>query len=37
VADAVESGWVAEAATLSQREHRPVRVDEVRIDPPPLA
>jgi hypothetical protein len=30
VADAVESGWVAEAATLSLREHRPVRVDEVR-------
>jgi acyl-CoA reductase-like NAD-dependent aldehyde dehydrogenase len=30
VADAVESGWVAEAATLSRREHRPVRVDEVR-------
>jgi myo-inositol 2-dehydrogenase / D-chiro-inositol 1-dehydrogenase len=33
VADAVESGWVAEAATVSLREHRPVRVDEVRIDP----
>jgi myo-inositol 2-dehydrogenase/D-chiro-inositol 1-dehydrogenase len=30
VADAVESGWVAEAAALSQREHRPVRIDEVR-------
>ena len=30
VAGAVESGWVAEAATLSLREHRPVRVDEVR-------
>jgi myo-inositol 2-dehydrogenase/D-chiro-inositol 1-dehydrogenase len=30
VADAVESSWVAEAATLSLREHRPVRVDEVR-------
>jgi myo-inositol 2-dehydrogenase/D-chiro-inositol 1-dehydrogenase len=30
VADAVESGWVAEAATLSLREHRPVRIDEVR-------
>ncbi|HMH91877.1 MAG TPA: Gfo/Idh/MocA family oxidoreductase [Streptosporangiaceae bacterium] len=30
VADAVESGRVAEAATLSLREHRPVRMDEVR-------
>lgn len=30
VADAVESGWVAEAATLSLHERRPVRVDEVR-------
>ncbi len=30
VADAVESSWVAEAATLSLQEHRPVRVDEVR-------
>jgi len=28
--DAVESGWVAGAATLSLREHRLVRVDEVR-------
>lgn len=28
VADAVETGWVAEACTLSWREHRPVRVDE---------
>ncbi|WP_432494792.1 Gfo/Idh/MocA family protein [Kineococcus auxinigenes] len=30
VADAVEAGWIAEACTLSLREHRPVRVDEVR-------
>jgi myo-inositol 2-dehydrogenase/D-chiro-inositol 1-dehydrogenase len=30
VADAIETGWVAEACTLSLREHRPVRVDEVR-------
>jgi myo-inositol 2-dehydrogenase/D-chiro-inositol 1-dehydrogenase len=30
VADAVESSWVAEAATVSLREHRPVRIDEVR-------
>jgi len=30
VADAVESGWVAEAATRSLHEHRPVRVEEVR-------
>lgn len=30
IADAVESGWVAEAATLSLHEHRPVRIDEVR-------
>ena len=29
-AGAVESGRVAEAATLSPREHRPVRMDEVR-------
>ncbi|GAA2575511.1 Gfo/Idh/MocA family oxidoreductase [Winogradskya consettensis] len=30
IADALETGWVAEACTLSLREHRPVRVDEVR-------
>lgn len=30
VADAVEVGWIAEAAELSRREHRPVRMDEVR-------
>ncbi|WP_073948823.1 Gfo/Idh/MocA family protein [Streptomyces kebangsaanensis] len=32
VADALEAGWIAEACTLSLREHRPVRVEEVRID-----
>lgn len=31
-ADAVEVGWIAEAATLSLHEHRPVRIDEVRTD-----
>ena len=30
VLDAVETGWVAEACTLSLREHRPVRIEEVR-------
>ncbi|WP_028938174.1 Gfo/Idh/MocA family protein [Pseudonocardia spinosispora] len=30
VADAMAAGWIAEAATLSQREHRPVRIEEVR-------
>jgi myo-inositol 2-dehydrogenase/D-chiro-inositol 1-dehydrogenase len=30
VADAIETGWVAEACTLSRREHRPVRIEEVR-------
>ena len=29
IGDAVASGWVAEAATLSRHEHRPVRIDEV--------
>jgi myo-inositol 2-dehydrogenase / D-chiro-inositol 1-dehydrogenase len=33
VLDAVETGWVAEACTLSLREHRPVRIEEVRITP----
>ena len=33
VQDAVETGWVAEACTLSLREHRPVRIDEVRVTP----
>ncbi|GAA1008189.1 dehydrogenase [Streptomyces sp. F-3] len=31
VADALEAGWIAEACTLSLREHRPVRVEEVRL------
>ena len=30
VADALETGWVAEACTLSWREHRPVAMEEVR-------
>jgi myo-inositol 2-dehydrogenase / D-chiro-inositol 1-dehydrogenase len=30
VADALEATWVAEACTVSLREHHPVRVDEVR-------
>lgn len=30
VADAVEVGWIAEAADLSRRQHRPVRMDELR-------
>jgi myo-inositol 2-dehydrogenase/D-chiro-inositol 1-dehydrogenase len=30
VADAVEVGWIAEAANLSLKQHRPVLVDEVR-------
>ena len=30
VADAVEAGWIAEACTLSLREHRPVRMSELR-------
>jgi myo-inositol 2-dehydrogenase/D-chiro-inositol 1-dehydrogenase len=30
VADAVEAGWIAEAGTRSLREHRPVRLSEVR-------
>jgi myo-inositol 2-dehydrogenase / D-chiro-inositol 1-dehydrogenase len=30
VADAMQAGWIAEAATLSLREHRPVRMDEVQ-------
>jgi myo-inositol 2-dehydrogenase/D-chiro-inositol 1-dehydrogenase len=31
VRDAVETGWVAEACTVSLREHRPVQIEEVRI------
>jgi myo-inositol 2-dehydrogenase/D-chiro-inositol 1-dehydrogenase len=30
IADALEAEWVAEACTVSWREHRPVRLDEVR-------
>ena len=30
VADALEVAWIAEAATLSLREHRPVRMAEIR-------
>ena len=30
VADAVEVGWIAEAATLSRQQHRSIRMDEVR-------
>jgi myo-inositol 2-dehydrogenase/D-chiro-inositol 1-dehydrogenase len=30
IADALEATWVAEACTVSLREHRPVRLDEVR-------
>jgi myo-inositol 2-dehydrogenase/D-chiro-inositol 1-dehydrogenase len=30
VTDALEAGWIAGACTLSLREHRPVRVAEVR-------
>jgi myo-inositol 2-dehydrogenase/D-chiro-inositol 1-dehydrogenase len=33
VADAVEAGWIAEACTLSLREHRPVRLNELRSAP----
>jgi myo-inositol 2-dehydrogenase / D-chiro-inositol 1-dehydrogenase len=31
VADALETGWVAEAATRSLAEHRPVTIEEVRL------
>ncbi|WP_375423865.1 Gfo/Idh/MocA family oxidoreductase [uncultured Friedmanniella sp.] len=30
VADAVEVGWIAEAATLSLHQHRPIRLDDIR-------
>lgn len=33
VADAVEVGWIAEAADLSLRQHRPVRMTELRPKP----
>jgi myo-inositol 2-dehydrogenase / D-chiro-inositol 1-dehydrogenase len=32
VADGLEAGWIAEACVRSAAEHRPVRIDEVRID-----
>jgi myo-inositol 2-dehydrogenase/D-chiro-inositol 1-dehydrogenase len=31
ILDAIETGWVAEACTLSLREHRPVRIEAVRV------
>jgi myo-inositol 2-dehydrogenase / D-chiro-inositol 1-dehydrogenase len=31
IADALEAGWIAEACVLSLREHRSVRIEEVRI------
>jgi myo-inositol 2-dehydrogenase/D-chiro-inositol 1-dehydrogenase len=31
VADGLEADWIAEACAKSQREHRPVRIEEVRI------
>ena len=31
VPDAIEASWIAEACTRSLREHRPVRVEEVRL------
>lgn len=34
VADAVEVGWIAEAATLSLHEHRPIRMDDLRTREP---
>jgi myo-inositol 2-dehydrogenase/D-chiro-inositol 1-dehydrogenase len=30
VADGLEADWIAEACTKSVKEHRPVRIDEVR-------
>jgi myo-inositol 2-dehydrogenase/D-chiro-inositol 1-dehydrogenase len=35
VADAVEASWIAEAATRSLNEHRPVTLDEVRLQEVP--
>jgi myo-inositol 2-dehydrogenase/D-chiro-inositol 1-dehydrogenase len=32
VADAVEVGWIAEAADLSLHEHRPVRMVDIRVN-----
>jgi myo-inositol 2-dehydrogenase/D-chiro-inositol 1-dehydrogenase len=31
VADGLEADWIAEACAKSQKEHRPVRIEEVRI------
>lgn len=31
VADGLEADWIAEACARSQKEHRPVRIEEVRI------
>ncbi len=31
VADGLEADWIAEACDRSQKEHRPVRIEEVRI------
>jgi myo-inositol 2-dehydrogenase/D-chiro-inositol 1-dehydrogenase len=31
VAEGLEADWIAEACTRSQREHRPVRIEEVRV------
>jgi myo-inositol 2-dehydrogenase/D-chiro-inositol 1-dehydrogenase len=33
VADGLEAGWIAEACVRSAAEHRPVRIDEVRVHP----
>jgi myo-inositol 2-dehydrogenase/D-chiro-inositol 1-dehydrogenase len=30
IADGLEASWVAEACTRSWRDHRPVRLDEIR-------
>ena len=35
VADAIEASWVAEAAVRSLHEHRPVTLDEVRLQEVP--
>src|SRR6185295_1752577 len=39
VADGLEADWIAEACAKSQKEHRPVRIEEVRIPraPRPLS
>jgi hypothetical protein len=31
LADGLEADWIAEACDRSQKEHRPVRIEEVRI------